>query len=148
MKILGIDPGTRRCGYGIIESVSGQPVLITSGIISLNGHDAMHYRLLSIYNELDNVITLHSPSQMAVEKVFYHKNVRSSFALGQARGVALLLAAKRRLSVFEYNPTEIKKAVTGFGRAEKNQVKKMVKVILNVHDTQGEDDADALALCI
>lgn len=148
MKILGIDPGTRRCGYGIIESLSGQPIHIASGVISLNSNDAMHYRLLSIYNQLDNIITLYGPSHAAIEKAFYYKNARSSFALGQARGIALLLAAKRKLSVFEYNPTEIKKAVTGFGRAEKIQVMKMVKVILNIHDTLGEDDADALALCI
>ena len=148
MKILGIDPGTQRCGYGIIESLSGQPELITSGIISLNNRDSMHIRLLHIYNELFTIINLYKPVHMAIEKIFYHKNARSSFVLGQARGVALLLAAQRNLSVFEYNPTEIKKAVTGSGRAQKVQVKKMVTVIMNINQPLGEDDSDALALCI
>ena len=148
MKILGIDPGTRFCGYGIIESLSGQPEFVTSGIISLNSHDPMHIRLLHIYNELDTVINLYKPAHMAIEKIFYHKNARSSFVLGQARGVALLLAAQKNLSVFEYNPTEIKKAVTGSGRAQKIQVKKMVTVIMNINYPLKEDDSDALALCI
>lgn len=108
----------------------------------------MHIRLLHIYNELDTIVKLYKPAHMAIEKIFYHKNVHSSFVLGQARGVALLLAAQRNLSVFEYNPTEIKKAVTGSGRAEKVQVKKMVTLIMNIHHPLGEDDSDALAVCI
>jgi crossover junction endodeoxyribonuclease RuvC len=148
MKILGIDPGTRHCGYGVVESISGQPVFVTSGIIHLVSREAMHCRLLSIYDQLNRIVNLYSPCHMALEKIFYHKNARSSFALGQARGVALLLAAQRGLSVFEYNSTEVKKSVTGSGRAEKVQVKKMVKVIMNITHPLGEDDADALALCI
>lgn len=85
---------------------------------------------------------------MAIEKAFFHKNAKAAFALGQVRGVALLLAANRGLSVFEYNPTEVKQAVTGFGRAEKEQVNKMVKIIMNIKEKLSEDSADALGLCI
>jgi crossover junction endodeoxyribonuclease RuvC len=149
VKILGIDPGTRRCGYGIIQNSSKGPVYLSSGVIQAgSSKEAMHIRLLTIYNNLNSLVDQYQPVHMALEKVFFHKNAQSSFALGQVRGVALLVAANRYLDIFEYNPTEIKKAVTGFGRAEKMQVMEMVKRIISVNKQLKEDEADALGLCI
>jgi crossover junction endodeoxyribonuclease RuvC len=151
VKILGIDPGTRRCGYGFIQHSSrkNEPVYLASGVIQAGtSKEAMHIRLLTIYNSLNSLIDKYQPAHMALEKVFFHKNAQSSFALGQVRGVALLLAANRSLEVFEYNPTEVKQAVTGFGRAEKMQVMEMVKRIIKVDKKLKEDEADALGLCI
>lgn len=108
----------------------------------------MHSRLKTIYNSLNSIVDQYQPTDMSLEKVFFHKNARSSFALGQVRGVALLLAANRNLNIFEYNPTEVKQAVTGFGRAEKRQVMEMVKRIIKIDKKITEDEADALGLCI
>ena len=149
MKILGIDPGTRRCGYGVIRYSSKGPIHIASGVIKAGpSTEAMHLRLMTIYSSLNSIVDQHQPIHMALEKVFFHKNARSSFALGQVRGISLLLAAHCNLSVFEYNSTEVKQAVTGFGRAEKRQVMEMVKRIINMDKKITEDEADALGLCI
>jgi crossover junction endodeoxyribonuclease RuvC len=147
--IIGIDPGTIRCGYGVIESHENNARYIASGAICPGRSAiAMHIRLQTIYREIDQVVARYQPNHIALEKAFFYKNAKSAFALGQVRGVILLLAADKGLALFEYNPTEIKQAVAGFGRAEKKQVKTMVQVILTIHDAIGEDAADALALCI
>jgi crossover junction endodeoxyribonuclease RuvC len=152
MRIIGIDPGTICCGYGVIESGRNSKLIhITSGDIRLKQKDPLQERLKILYHSLSVVINEYQPSQLCLEKIFYHKSIRSAFALGSTRGVVLLLAAESEIPVFEYNPTQLKMALTGYGRAEKRQVQEMVKRILNLNTsgkTMSEDTTDALALCI
>jgi crossover junction endodeoxyribonuclease RuvC len=155
MRIIGIDPGTICCGYGIVETrnksdiARSDTVYITSGDVKSNKKDLLPERLKNLYDSLKSIIDEHEPTALCLEKIFYHKSIRSAFALGSVRGIALLLAAQNNLPVFEYNPTEIKMALTGYGRAEKRQVKEMVKLLLNLKASKlTEDSADALALCI
>jgi len=153
MRIIGIDPGTVICGYGIIEvkkSPRKDPVYITAGDVKMNRKEGLPQRLLTLHTSLKSVITEYKPSSLCIEKIFYHKSIRSAMALGYARGVIMLLAAENDLPLFEYNSTELKMALTGYGRAEKRQVQKMVKIILNIPSSSklSEDSTDALALCI
>ena len=167
MRIIGIDPGTICCGYGILESgvkskESGKKraglathnsklQYITAGDIKLNKKDPLPDRLKELSDSLKSIINEYKPSQLCLEKIFYHKSIRSAFALGSVRGIVLLLAAENRIPVIEYNPTELKMALTGYGRAEKRQVQEMVKIILNLKTSKislSEDATDALALCI
>lgn len=155
MRIIGIDPGTVCCGYGIVESDrtghGAQLRHVTAGDVKLTKKDPLPDRLKVLHDSLDAVIKEHRPSSLCLEKIFYHRSIRSAFALGSTRGVVLLLAAEHGLPVFEYNPTELKMALTGYGRAEKRQVQEMVKRILNItvsHASMSEDSTDALALCI
>jgi crossover junction endodeoxyribonuclease RuvC len=174
MRIIGVDPGTVCCGYGIVESgqrtgdrrqkignpnfstsqlpnfnSSSKLIHVTSGEIRMKQKDPMPERLKLLYDSLKAVIHEHKPSHLCIEKIFYHKSIRSTLALGSTRGVILLLAAENNLPVFEYNSTELKMALTGYGRAEKRQVQHMVKILLNLNSsTLSEDSTDALALCI
>jgi crossover junction endodeoxyribonuclease RuvC len=157
MRIIGIDPGTICCGYGIVEVKSKQktakrePIYVTSGDIRLNRRTLLQERLKILYDSLKAIMHEHRPTHLCLEKIFYHKSIRSAFALGSTRGVAMLMAAQNNLPVFEYNPTEVKMALTGYGRAEKRQVQAMVKIILNLNSSVSsfsEDSTDALALCI
>ncbi|MBC8412214.1 crossover junction endodeoxyribonuclease RuvC [bacterium] len=153
MKIIGIDPGTICCGYGIIDHTGRgkNPVYITAGDIRMPKSQDMPTRLKKVYDTLKETIQTHHPEQLCIEKIFYHKSIRSAMALGYVRGVVLLLAAEHNLPVFEYNPTALKMALTGYGRAEKRQVQEMVKIILNIKTLKtklSEDATDALALCI
>jgi crossover junction endodeoxyribonuclease RuvC len=154
MRIIGIDPGTVVCGYGIVESrgtARRAPAYVTSGDIKLKPKDPLPERLKILFESLKLIVNEYKPDYLCLEKIFYHKSIRSAFALGSTRGVVLLLAAQNDLPVFEYNPTEVKMALTGYGRAEKRQVQEMVKIILNLKSSTqkfSEDSTDALALCI
>jgi crossover junction endodeoxyribonuclease RuvC len=155
MRVIGIDPGTICCGYGIVEArnergtAKSDPIYITTGDIRLNKKDPLPERLKILYDSLRVIINEYKPSHLCVEKIFYHKSIRSALALGSTRGIVLLLAAESNMPVFEYNSTELKMALTGYGRAEKRQVQEMVKTILNLKSsTLSEDSTDALALCI
>jgi len=154
LRIIGIDPGTVICGYGIVESrgtACRAPTYITSGDVKLNAKEDLPVRLKMLYSSLSLIIEEYKPDILCLEKIFYHKSIRSAFALGSTRGVVLLLAAQNNLPVSEYNPTEVKMALTGYGRAEKRQVQDMVKIILNLKSSTrkfSEDSTDALALCI
>jgi crossover junction endodeoxyribonuclease RuvC len=156
MRIIGIDPGTICCGYGIVESQSKgrskkDPRYIHAGDIKLNRKAPLPERLKKLHDSLKSIIDEYKPAQLCLEKIFYHKSIRSAFALGSVRGIVLLLAAENDIPVFEYNPTELKMALTGYGRAEKRQVKEMVKIILDLKASPpalSEDATDALALCI
>lgn len=150
---MGIDPGTIVCGYGIVEAIGKKREIkyITAGDIKLNKNAPLPDRLNILYDALLSIINEYTPSHLCLEKIFYHKSIPSAFALGSIRGVAMLLAAQNDLPLFEYNPTEIKMALTGYGRAEKRQVQAMVKIILNLNSSSrkfSEDSTDALALCI
>jgi crossover junction endodeoxyribonuclease RuvC len=153
MNIIGIDPGTIVCGYGVVE-VTGkrkETKYVTAGDIKLNKKAPLPERLKVLYESLNSIIHEYGPSHLCLEKIFYHKSIPSAFALGSTRGIAMLLAAQNGLDLSEYNPTEVKMALTGYGRAEKRQVQEMVKIILNLKSSKqkfSEDSTDALALCI
>lgn len=149
MIILGVDPGTRTTGFGVIEVLGSRFRYLEAGGISLAATDDMSERLLKLSFELGKIIHQYKPEAMAVEKIFHAVNVQSALKLGYARGVILLEAAKKGLSIGEYTPTSIKQAVTGYGRAEKTQVQEMVRILLGLEQVpKPHDAADALAVAI
>jgi crossover junction endodeoxyribonuclease RuvC len=149
MRILGIDCGTERTGYGIVESDGRSHRMISAGVIVTSPKRPMHLRLAEIACGLRAQIREHSPAAAAVEEVFFSANVRTALKLSQVRGVALLIIAEAGLELGEYSPLEIKTSVVGYGRAEKSQVQMMVRSLLNLdHAIESEDAADALAVAI
>jgi len=146
-RVLGIVPGTRRTGWGIVESRGSKMVHVASGIAPGVG-DCLAVRLAAIADALDAVVSEHAPQAMAVETLFHAKNAQSALKLGHARGVALLSAARNGVEVFEYTAGQIKQATTGQGRAEKTQVQLMVRMILSIDGEMGFDASDALAAAI
>ena len=153
MRVIGIDPGTVCCGYGIVD-VSGKgrsAVFVTCGDVRMNSKKPLPERLKILYNSLGKVIAQYSPAHLCMEKIFYHKSIRSTLTLGAARGIIMLLAAENSIPLYEYNSTELKMALTGYGRAEKRQVKDMVIRILSLDSSSesiSDDSSDALALSI
>ena len=149
MKVFGIDPGSERTGYGCIDTDGSRHVLVTCGAIATAPHAEFPEKLLTIHQALGRLLAEHRPDCVAVESVFYATNVRSALKLGHARGVALLAAVETGVPLFEYTPAEIKRAVVGYGRAEKHQVGEMVRVILGLAEIpEPHDAADALAVAI
>lgn len=150
--ILGIDPGSVACGYGLIKAASN-PVYIASGRISLPAVRPLHIRLKKLYDALMDIVKGYKPSEMVVERIFFAKNVKTALSLGQARGIVFLVAASADINVYEYSALEVKKAITGSGKAEKKQVQDMVMRILFPMSSLpefvfNEDSVDALALAI
>lgn len=149
MKVLGIDPGTRTTGYGIVESHNSRLAPVTYGTIDNSDREDLSRCFLHIYRGLREVIAHHQPDVVAIENIFYCKNVNSAIKLGEARGVAILAAAEHGLDIFEYTPRKVKQAVVGNGAAEKTQVQLMVKALLGLKQIPAPDDAsDALAVAI
>jgi len=148
MKILGIDPGSIKCGYGLVGLKGKEPFYITSGTISPSPSKPLHERLRIIFESLQVVIREHRPDDIVVEKIFFAKGAKAALSLGHARGIALLAAATADINLHECSALEVKKAVVGYGRAEKQQVLQMVKLILNVKEPLYPDSADALALAL
>lgn len=150
MRILGIDCGTERTGFGLIESNGRIHSLIDCGVIKLQPKDALEVRLAAIANVLRALIAEHFPEAVAVEAVFHAVNTKSALKLAHVRGVALLIAAEAGLSVAEYSPLSIKMSVTGYGRAEKHQVQSMVQSLLktDAEPFASFDVSDALAVAI
>ncbi|MEW6718595.1 MAG: crossover junction endodeoxyribonuclease RuvC [Chloroflexota bacterium] len=150
MLVIGIDPGTATTGYGVIqEHGQGGLKLIDFGVILTPSELAMPERLLLLYNRLQEIVLLHRPHSGAVEKIFFQRNVKTAFSVGQARGVALLSLAKASVPVAEYTPLEVKQAVAGYGKADKRQMQAMVKTLLGMDTLPYPDDAaDALAVAI
>lgn len=148
MRVLGIDPGTVAMGYGVVEKAGTKLTCVEYGVVKPKRGAPLHERLLTLSEALDEVIERLSPEAASIEEVFHAKNVKSAITLGHARGVALLSASKGGLSVFEYSPSTIKQAVTGYGMAEKGQVQKMVSMLLSTKETPLPDAADALAAAI
>ncbi len=149
MIILGVDPGTAITGYGILQSDGGDVTAVAYGVITTPADWKMPRRLAHIYAELTRLIAQHKPTDAVIEKLFFSKNVRTALSVGQARGVALLAAQQAGLNIHEYTPLEIKQAVVGYGRAEKNQIQQMVKMLLQLDEIpQPDDAADALAIAI
>ena len=149
MKIFGIDPGSDRTGYGCIESSGSRHRLVTCGILSAPARSTFPEKLLAIHRGLKALLERHRPECVAIENIFYAKNVRSALKLGHARGVALLAASEAAIPVVEYSPAEIKRSVVGYGRAEKPQVQAMMKLLLGLDAAPSPHDvADALAVAI
>lgn len=149
MRIIGIDPGTGILGFGVIEKKPKRVQMIEAGVIRTKKESPDHVRLLEIYQNIEQIIKETQPSIMSIEKLFFARNVTTAMQVSQARGVALLAAAKFKLEVFEYTPLQIKMALTGYGKAEKKQIQEMVRVILGLKCIPKPDDcADALAAAL
>lgn len=149
MIVLGIDPGTARLGYGVIDTAGGLPSLIDYGVAETFPTDTMPDRLFQIYSNMKILLADHEPDVMVVEKLFFARNVTTAIAVGQARGVVLLSAAERNIPVREYTPSEVKQSIAGYGKADKSQIQEMVRIILALeHIPRPDDAADALAIAI
>ncbi|MFW5981354.1 MAG: crossover junction endodeoxyribonuclease RuvC [bacterium] len=149
MLILGIDPGLAIVGYSLIEKNGNKFSVCDFGVIRTSADSDNSKRLLKIYNEINKLIQDYNPDEMAVEELFFNKNVKTAIKVGQARGVLLLAGAEANLLVAEYTPLQVKQAVVGYGRAAKRQVQEMVKALLNLKEIPKPDDAaDALAVAI
>jgi crossover junction endodeoxyribonuclease RuvC len=148
LRILGIDPGSHITGYGVIDKKGNHLRHVIHGEIKSKKDSSLSAMLISIYQQLSDLILQTAPEAVALENIFYGKNVRSLIKQAQVRGVTIFAGADKNISVFEYSPLEVKKAVVGYGRAEKRQVQVMVKAILNLSDLPPADAADALATAI
>lgn len=148
MLVLGIDPGSRITGYGLVEKEKNIMRCVYAGTISSSGNVPFSERIYKIFQSLVDIMTQYEPLEMAIEDVFFAKNVKSSLKLGHARGAALIAAGNCGVKVFEYTPLEIKKSVVGYGRASKEQIRSMVQVILKLKNQLGADTSDALAAAI
>ena len=149
MKIFGIDPGSERTGYGCIETDGSHHRIVVAGAIRTAATASFAEKLLRIHQDLAALLRKCRPDGVAIESIFYAVNARAALKLGHARGVAMLAAVEAGVQVFEYSPAEIKRAVVGYGRAEKPQVQQMVKVILGLAEVPSPHDAaDALAVAI
>jgi crossover junction endodeoxyribonuclease RuvC len=148
MITLGVDPGTARLGYGIVAD-DGQPRALAFGVIETPAAHPMPRRLLTLYDAVAGLIGEYRPESLAIEQLFFARNVTTALSVGQARGVVLLAAARTDLSIAEYTPAEVKQAVVGYGKAAKSQMQEMVRLILGLdHVPQPDDAADALAIAL
>lgn len=149
MRILGIDPGTAIIGYSIIDFEKGKYEIVDYGCIYTSKDQDMPHRLEKIYNELETLIQLWKPNDMAIEELFFFKNQKTIIKVGQARGVIMVCGQKNNLDIYSYTPLQVKMGVAGYGRATKSQIQEMVKLILKMDEIPKPDDAaDALALAI
>lgn len=149
MRIFGIDPGSERTGYGCIDWAGSRHRLVTCGSLSAPAGATFPDRLLAIHAGLSSLLDRHRPACIAIEGIFYARNVRSALKLGHARGVALLAASEAGVPVVEYSPAEVKRAVAGYGRADKRQVQEMIRLLLGLERAPSPyDAADALAVAI
>lgn len=147
MIVLGIDPGSRITGYGVLDLTQAQPRYIASGCIRIRADD-LAQKLAQVYAGVAELIAMYRPAEFAIEQVFMSRNADSALKLGQARGTAIVCAANHGLSVFEYGPRQVKQAVTGTGAADKVQVQHMITAVLGLSDTPQADAADALAIAL
>jgi crossover junction endodeoxyribonuclease RuvC len=146
--VIGLDPGTRHFGWGVVQSRGTRIVHLAHGIVSTDATAPIAERLVVIERELAQVIAKHTPVEASVESLFFAKDAQAAAKLGHARGVALLVCARAALQVFEYAPALVKRAVAGNGRADKAQVAQMVRVLLGLPEIPRADAADALAIAI
>ncbi len=147
--ILGIDPGIADTGYGVIRADGSKITCLAYGSIKTSAQEDLITRLEILHLELDKIIKKYKPDLAAIEQLFFNKNVRTALIVGQARGVALLTLKQNRLMIVDYTPSQVKAAVSAYGKASKLQVQKMVKLILNLQELpQPDDAADALAIAI
>jgi crossover junction endodeoxyribonuclease RuvC len=147
--VLGIDPGTSGMGYAFLDPATEPPRVVACGIVAALRGGTTAERLLAIATALDALIAEHSPSALAVERLYFNKNVKTAMAVAEARGVALLCAARAGLTVAEYTPQEVKLSVTGTGGADKRQVQRMLSIILALAEPISQDNvADAVAIAL
>jgi len=146
---MGIDPGTAMCGYGLVSREGSVVRMVDYGCIQTSSTQPLPERLNLIHQAVSELLATHGPAWIGVERLFFNKNVQTAFAVGQARGVILLAAAQHGVPVLEFGPHEVKMAVTGYGRAQKDQVQRMVQAVLGMTVLPRPDDAaDALAVAI
>lgn len=149
MIILGIDPGTAIMGYGLIEKKGHQITPLTYSCWRTPANTPLAERLLKLYQRLEEFILEYRPDHLAVEELFFNRNTTTALAVGHARGIVLLAAAQQGIPVYEYTPLQVKQAVAGYGKAEKQQVQMMVRALLGLKEIPKPDDAaDALAIAI
>jgi crossover junction endodeoxyribonuclease RuvC len=149
MLTLGIDPGTATTGFALVREEHDEYALVDCGVILTSPDEPMPRRLLRLHSELSGLIAASKPDAVAVEELFFNKNVRTAIAVGQARGVILLAAAQADAPAYEYTPLQVKQAVVGYGRAEKHQVQEMVRLLLGLDEPpQPDDAADAVAVAL
>ena len=149
MIVLGIDPGTAIMGYGLVEYRNSKHKSLTYGVLRTAKEDKTEDRLKQLFHGINRLLDEYKPDVMAVEELFFNRNVTTAFTVGQARGVALLAAGLRDIPVGEYTPLQVKQAVVGYGRAEKHQVQYMLQRILGLAEAPKPDDAaDALAVAV
>ncbi|MFO7166582.1 MAG: crossover junction endodeoxyribonuclease RuvC [Chloroflexota bacterium] len=149
MRTIGIDPGTARMGWGIVDESAGTLSLVTCGVLVTPAGMPQAERLMRLYDELRQLLREFKPDAAAIEELFFGKNVNTAITVGQARGVALLALGQAGLPIQEYKPTEVKQAVAGYGGADKRQMQEMVKITLNLDKIPKPDDAaDAVAIAI
>jgi crossover junction endodeoxyribonuclease RuvC len=148
IRILGVDPGLRRTGWGIVVTRGNALTFVAAGTIYAPLDDELAARLLAIHRGLSAVVRAHAPDEAAVEQTFVNRDASATLKLGQARGIAMLVPAEAGLSVAEYAPNAVKKTIVGAGHAEKQQIRAMVKVLLPRADFDSDDAADALAVAI
>jgi crossover junction endodeoxyribonuclease RuvC len=146
--VIGIDPGSILCGYGIIRKELGSTIYITAGQIAMPKKLPLSVRLKYLYEGLSEIFHTYQPDEAVIEKIFFAKGIKSALHLGHARGVAMLTASMQDIPVIEYSALEIKQSVTGYGHADKNQVQHMVKAILGINLTLSFDSSDALAMAL
>lgn len=148
MRLIGLDPGLRATGWGVIEAADGRLSHVANGVVRTKSTDSIALRLVNIYDAVTQVIETYRPQGAAVEETFVNRNPQSTLKLGLARGVVLLAPARAGLTVAEYGANQVKKSVTGTGHAAKDQVKMMVKTLLPAATIESTDAADALAVAI
>ena len=148
MRIIGIDPGSLITGYGIVEPVDGRPGHVASGRVVAPAGMPFNGRLRTIYSHLVEVIARHNPEVMAIEDLFFARNVKTALKLGHVRGVAMLAGLNAGLPIAEYSPLAVKQALVGYGRAQKEQVQEMVRLLLRLESLPESDTADALAVAV
>lgn len=147
IRLIGIDPGSRITGYGVVDTDGYRHKYVTSGFININA-DTLGGKLGIIFGEVSKIVTTWKPESMAIEQVFVKRNVDSALKLGQARGAAICAAVQAELPIGEYTPRAIKKAVVGSGAADKQQVQQMIQRLLGLDELPQSDEADALAIAI
>jgi crossover junction endodeoxyribonuclease RuvC len=145
MLVLGVDPGSLVTGYGLLEKKGNRMTCVHLGAITSARHVPFYERIHKIYRSMVEIMEHYQPQEMAIEDVFFAKNVKSALKIGHARGAVLVAAVESGVNIFEYTPLEIKKSVVGYGRATKEQVRSMVQVILGLKNHPGLDTSDALA---
>ena len=146
---MGIDPGIAILGYGLLSAEGNRLKYVDAGAITTSSDLSMPERLSIIYNNLSELLRQYKPDAFVVEELFFNKNVKTALIIGHARGVTILAAANYNIPIFEYTPLQVKQAIVGYGRADKNQMQQMVKILLNLKKVPKPDDvADALAVAI
>ena len=149
-RVLGIDPGTGICGFGVVSfTTHKQPRMVTAGVVTTPAHTPLADRLLDIYESITQIIEETKPDEVSIEKLYFNQNITTGITVAEARGVVILVARQHNLPIYEYTPLQIKQTMTGYGRANKKQMQEMVRQFLNMKDIVRPDDAaDALAAAI